>query len=828
MAFHQIWRELRQGLRRLAATPLFTVFSIATLALAIGITTATYTVIERLLDREMGVDDPDALVDLRRSGVPGSAMSWPDYRDLVEQQRSFSNLAAWAQRVTGIGTSDAASLESVELVSGTYFDTVGGRAEVGRLLSPADDRADAPPVLVLSESVWRSRFSADPSIVGRALFVAGRPVTVVGVVAAGFHGLSGRTATVGFWIPLSLVPQIPGVLGSATFDPENRRRAFVRLAGRVEASFSIEQASEDVALIGERLDDTYPPPSDVPSPFRRRNWSVGPAFPPRTDLGNAMWTVILLPAMVFLIACTNVASLALSRGISRRNAIAVRHALGAPRWRLVREEMAESTILAVIGGLAGVAVARTLLATGLELLQSQTAMPPFLLPLDLAISSSIAVPIVTTTVLSLVVGGLLPALQLSRASVRHATSIEANTSVARWRGRRRLIALQVAASVGLFLTAFAASRALTSFRWPDQGPPLHGLAVATIPFEPQQYDEARAREVVDRLIADLQRTPGVRAAAGAAALVRGAFSSYLRTSVTTPDRPFTEAEAGVSLELVVATPGVFQMFGRTLIAGRSFAPEDIAGAPRVAVIDEPTAHELFGSSLSAIGQSLLVRIQSPSRATHDATVTIVGIVPAGRTGRSGEPIKQVYLPFGQTYDPNVMVLAQAAGGPPVAALQETLRRVAPGLATAYVGDGAVLTSTPQRVFGTMTVLGSGLAAFALVLSMAGLYGVLSHVVAKRTRELAVRSALGATAGRIERLVLRDGLRPVLEGLAFGLAGAMLFRQILRVWVIDNLSPIDPAAFGLATLLLIASGLVACFVPARRAARVDPNVALKEP
>jgi putative ABC transport system permease protein len=345
-----------------------------------------------------------------------------------------------------------------------------------------------------------------------------------------------------------------------------------------------------------------------------------------------------------------------------------------------------------------------------------------------------------------------------------------------------------------------------------------------IPFDQQQYDESRAREVVERLVLDLQRQPGMQVAASGGVVATGTGSTFNRVSVTMPPNA---PDGAASPQVVVASPDFFRVVGLPLVRGRAFSTQDTAGAPRVAIIDESLAQELFGSPAAAVGSALSVRVETPMRAPRQVDATIAGVAPSSRFSLSGIPVKQIYLPFAQFYEQNVTVLARSAEGPPVAVLQETLRRIAPAVAATYVGEGAALTDTMSRISRAMAVIGNGLAAFALILSMAGLYGVLSHVVAKRMRELAVRIALGAGERRIVWLVLRDGLRPVVEGLALGLGGAIVLRQILRITTIKYLSPIDPAAFGLVTAILAIAALAACYAPARRASRVDPNVTLKE-
>ena len=828
-------RELRHASRRLLAAPLFTLFSVATLALSIGLTTAIYSAMHRLSDDNPGVADGDGLFGLYWEHRPGSTVSLPDFRDIAGRQQTFSDLAAWTTTYTSIASSDGSDLVGGEIVTGTYFEMVGAVVALGRPLTPADDHVDAPAAIVLSDTNWRTSFHSDPAIVGRSLLVAGHPFTVVGIADPDFPGMVGRPWTAGFWVPLAVVSRMPGLLGSTTIDPANRNRPFLRLVGRLRPAASIEQASADLALIGARLDATFPLPrrSTATASVRvGRTWSAGPAFPPqqRPDQGPIR-VIIGLPALVFLIACTNLANLALSRGVARRGSLVVRQALGAPRWRLVREEMGEALLITVVGALAGLGLARLFLTTWLGYVQYFTSVPSYILPLDLGVSPAVFLPVACATLLALVVGGLLPAMQLSRIAMRQALNTDNGTSLPRWRGRSNLIALQVGASVGLFLVAFAASQVLTS-RVLREGYPLDGIAAAGIPFDRQPYSEARARETLERVLADVRRAPGVTGAAVVAGIATrdpAVPSSYRRATASAADQPFTATNEGTSVNMATATADAFDVLGLPVVAGRPFTDNDSGGAPPVAVINEDLALEVFGTT-NPVGRTLLVRIVQASQLStqRDVTATVVGVVPVREPARDGSNPHELYLPFAQHYDPNVLVLARTGGdAPPVAALRTALRNAAPALAMTFLGDGGMLTDTQQRLGWLVMAIAHGLAAFALLLAMTGLYGVLSHIVTLRTRELALRVALGATSTGIVRLVFRDGLRPVFEGLLIGLGGAILVRQVIRVTAVSTIPAIEVIPFVLAAGLLVTAGIAACYLPARRASKVDPNVALKE-
>jgi hypothetical protein len=361
------------------------------------------------------------------------------------------------------------------------------------------------------------------------------------------------------------------------------------------------------------------------------------------------------------------------------------------------------------------------------------------------------------------------------------------------------------------------------------GPQLDGLAAATIPLAQQGYDEARTRQFLEGVTRDLRGTPGVTAVGFVAGLDGHdamLLSSYRRTSVTTADRPFSPTYSGTSVSAITGSPEMFDLLGVTTSTGRTFTGDDRASGEPAIVINEALAREVFGST-AVSGRSMQVRTHLPWDPVVESSMRVVGVVRSRGVTRSGEPRLEAYLPLSQHYEPNVIVLARGSDGLPVEPLRRALRSADPLLATAFIGDGARLGAIGRVMLGTATTIGHGLAAFALLLALAGLYGVLSHVVSLRSRELAVRAALGASARRIAGMVLRDGLRPVVEGLLIALGAAMLIRKVLSVTVAEGLSTIDPLAFVVAACVLTMAALIACLLPARRASRIDPNVVLKE-
>jgi predicted permease len=849
-AFDALARDCQRAMRRLVATPGPTLFSIATLAVAIGVTTATYSVLIAMFGTtSRDIRDPASLVNLSAETNAGTflpvSISSADYRELLNQQHSLSHVAAWAPFATSLMAAGTPQLVTGELVSGAYFETVGVSARLGRTIGPDDDRAGAPPVVVLTDTTWRTRFGGDPSVIGRTIALAGRPFTVIGVGQSGFSGLLAESLGMGVdaacWVPLAFANDVMGRLAPAALSPSDPDGgSWLRIIGRLNPTVTVRQAAEELGVIGQRLQQRRPPaPSRGPGlrlpPTR---WSATRIVESSqsASLHQAKRVILTLPVLVLLIACTNLTNLALSRGMSRQRTFAIRRALGASRWRVVREDVIEGALVALAGGLAALGVARLLLTAMSDVVRGPAAVltaPIF--TLDFSLEPAVLFFAAGTTILALIVGTLAPALQLSRTSVNHALGRDADTTTPRWRGRRNLIALQVGASVGLFLVAFASMTYLRRTAPVSRGPNLDHVAAAGIPFDRQAYDEARARDALDRALVEIRRIPGMTTAGVVSAfrgVAQGAFRSFSHYAVSSIDRPFTDrndhqSDNGVSADGTVVSPGVFAALALSIANGRAFDDTDTASSERVVIVNDALARAWPNGALVP-GRHVYVKRESPFDPTAVWTARVVGIAAdGGDPSRRGDA--RIYLPFTQAYEPNLIVLAVAAPGaaPPVEALRAALRRADPNLAARFVEPGPILMNAVERMLRVLAIATSSLAALALLFAMTGLYGVLSHVVAHRTREMAIRAALGADRRAIATMVLKDGLRPVAEGLVIGLGVATAIRAIMQMTVARGLSSIDAAAFGLAAIVLIVAALAACWLPARRATKVDPNIALRD-
>jgi predicted permease len=831
------------SLRRLRQSPVFTLFSVVTLGLGIGVTTAAYSAMYALFGRPMGIRDSDRVVYLTRSSsftrdypVP---LSWSDFDQLSSQQRSFAALTASEGFGTALSNRDASQLVTVEAVGGTYFDLLGVGSALGRTIQMADDRPDAPSVIVLSESTWRSQFKADPRVIGSTIKLANHTLDVIGVAPVGFRGT--RTPFVSGlagWVPLATARRLEFI----------RREQGIRILARLAPDATVTTAGVEVSTISARLDDAAPlrpirqTPTSAPAPARR-SWSVTSLDAYWSALaasGEAMRLFMALPALVLLVACTNLANLVLSRGVSRRHEFAVRAALGASRWRLVREELIEAAALALAGGALGIVATDALLRWAMSVLREPIAalVPEIFRNLNWRLEPAVFAAAGTAVLLVLVVAGLVPALQLTRPAPARALAADVGGALPRWRGRSNLIALQVGVSVGLFLITAVCVRFIVQPPSRRHGASLDltRMAIAFVPFARQQYDETRGRRAIDAVLDDLRRSPEIEIATATTSfpvLIPGLRGGSTAVIVTRPGQPCLQShglDVTNDAEKIGVAPGLLETLNLAPQFGRTFDQGDRAGGESVVVLNQALARAVFGQP-NAVGRTVTLcadeRRGAPAGATES---TVVGVVPDGDLMPNGKAYARVYAPIAQHFDSSIVFVARSRDSDARAAvnvINAAIRRADPDLAVQAAGRADIMAGGPAAFLGFVATTTGGMATLALVLATGGLYGVLSHVVAKRRREMGLRVALGASRARIVRLVLRDGLRPIAEGVFIGLGVAFVVRHLMQLGLEGRLSPIDAAMFVLAFVPLAVAGFIAAYLPARRAARVDPASTLKD-
>jgi putative ABC transport system permease protein len=608
--------------------------------------------------------------------------------------------------------------------------------------------------------------------------------------------------------------------------PEDRDRRPLTVLGRLSAGRTAQTAAVELAAIAGRLDMAFPVHNVLQDGRRQavpRQWSGARLTDPDLDAPPVRLDLLILAlvGLVLIVACTNLANLMLARGTMRQHEIAVRRALGASRWRLVRELCAEGVIIALLGGFAALLVTRVLLVlmtVDLPIPRGTFSLEPRLNVQALMVASS-------ALLFSLLVFGLEPAVQLTKKTV--AADLVATTGMAsppRSRRQRTLIRWQVAISTCFFLVAAILARVILAELGSDPGIALNRLALATVHFTFQGWDETRARRALDVALAAARREPVIQTVSASSGMPFGLNMTPF-AELSTPDKPIVRGRRYEGGQLLASTPEIFRTLGVEIVRGRAFDVRDDAGARPVAVISEHGARLLFGSA-DAVGRGMLAQVwgRPPVK-----TFTVVGVARDTDTGRRlWRTDATVYVPLAQHYEPNLALAARTNGDPAAAAriLQMAVRQADPDLSTGTAGPATILLA-PQVVAARVGgMLAAALGLLTLTLAMVGLYGVQSHIVGRRTREVGVRMALGATERQIEWIVLREGFTPVLQGLVLGLMFGVLARLGLRAIIASAIEIFDPIAFSVIPVVLFTAAFFACYMPARRAARADPNVALR--
>jgi putative ABC transport system permease protein len=826
--------DIKHGWRRLRATPVFTTFAVLTLAAGIGVTSAVYSIVRAALAPPSGVREANRLAYLFHAPCcsgPIHSVSWPDFVDFRARQTVFDSVAAFGGMRQMVSAPAGAETAVGEVVSGEYFNVIGVNAAVGRTLQPQDDEPGAPHVVVLSNGLWQRLFNGSRDAIGQTLRMRGRPFEIVGVAPAEFRGLfNNGLIPIAMWIPLQSAALFPELAMAERRDDRDAR--WLRVVGRLKSNRRIEEAASEASVIARQLDAEFPIGQDLDRRFRApyaisRPWIVRSVADLKINITidqTVSWlatAVMCGVGLVLMVVCTNLANLLIARGSLRRKELTVRLALGASRWRLAREALVESSVLAVAGGLVGLGLARILIVV----LGTEAAVAPGnTLVFEPRIDGVVLLASFAATLTALLVAGLSPALQAAKTDLRTALSFESGLlERPRWRGRQLLIAGQVAVSVVLLAVASLFLAQLVQEGRFDTGIDLDRLVVAEVDFSQQGIDGTRTRQIVADVLGQLVHRSDV-AAAG--------VSSGLPLGITTPGAILRRADKQPAfVEFVAATPGIFDTLGVSIVRGRSLAQDDLPGSEPVMIVNETTARTLFGT-IEVVGRQLEVErrrwVGEPDPVPQ--TRTIVGVASdsdARMPGRRDSGV--IYLPFEQQFESRLVFSARVTEGDPVAlvgVVRSAIRAAGPEVGIARIGTGEAVLSPPNLFAQISAALSGVLGSFALIVALAGLYGVLSHIVARRTREIGLRISLGASRVQMLYLVIRQGLGPVVVGVVIGGALGSLVRMGLRPQFARLIPAIDLWVLAGIPVLLLVVGLLACAIPARRAASVDPNVALR--
>ena len=824
-----IWTDLKHGVRSLMRTPGSALLAVLILGVGIGANSAMFSVINTLVLKPLAVPEPEQIQLVLRHETERrnyNSISYPDYVDLREGLQSFEHLSAHSLAMVGIGEGRDTRRGFVDIVTANYFDMFGVLPAHGRWFTAEEEAPGAmQPVAVLGYRAWQ-RLGSDPGLVGDQIVVNGLPVTVVGVAPKSFSGTSSLLAPE-LYMPLGMFERLSNSLaGGTTRSLLDRDNGQLLLLGRLRDGVSVEQAETDLQRVSAALAAEYPATNEhvVFEPHTPSRVSVSTS--PQEDDELAVLSLLLLAmsAIVLLVAGFNLAALQDARNLRRRRELGVRLALGAGRLRLVRQLVCEAFVLALAGSVVGLMIGITaprLLAGSLA------AIAPFDIFLDGSIDWRIVLATVGFAFAGALVVGQLPALRAARADVVSDLKEGKETAA----GPRRFVWTrgdlpvlgQLALSMVLLVCAGLFVKSAIRGANVDPGFEVHRQALMEVDPSLAGYGETRSREVQDRLRERLLQVPGVRSTAIAGSAPFG-MTSY-GASVLDADAPKPEGdERGEGAALYTVSDDYFGTLGIPLLAGREFrATEPVP----VAILDAKLARDLFGTE-NAVGRR--VALDNSERLTEAAEV--VGVVAGIRDSLfDREPEGHIYLPSARSVIFNTQVHVATDRVPDAAmlgTLRDAAREIDPALPVlSLVGFGDALDQsfevwalrTGGRLFATFAII-------ALLLAVAGVYGVQAYRVTQRRRELGLRMALGATTRETMAVVLRDGARIGLWGLGLGVLLAWGAGRLLQSILVE-VGGGDPAVFGAALVALGTATLVACLLPALRASRLDPLVALRE-
>ena len=807
--FDTLRQDVTYGIRMLRRTPGFTAAALLTLTLGIGANTAIFSVLDAVLLRPLPYPEPHRLVtvgDRGPDGVPGN-VGFATIADFRDRSRSFDQLAlmrGWGPTLFANGEAEA--LEAVR-VSWNYFRMMGARPALGRDFTADDDRPDHWRVLLLSDGLWRRRFGADPSIVGRVITMNDREYRVIGVMPPSFEPLDAMhyfDARAELWAPLGYARD-----GDSSCYGCRHLRGF----GRLKAGVTIDQAAAELNTIREQLRREHPTDLDTGSV------AVVPLRQALTgQVQRPIYVLMGAVAFVLLIACANVGNLLVARSVTRRSELALRAALGAGRRRIVRQLLTESALLSLGGALFGVLVA-------LAAVRGLAALAPVALPRleHVAVDARVLLFTVAIAVVTGCAFGLLPAWRGASADARQSLAVDGRGTVGGFsRARAMLVVVDLALAMVLLAGAGLMLRTVGAVASADPGFRAERILSAQFSLVGQAYAEDGAvRAFQDRLLEKLRAMPGVESAALADQIPFG--GNYDCRGFHAQGRIKPNPEEDPCIERYGVTPGYRRLMNIPLLAGRDLLDSDTAAAQPVILVSQAAAREVFGAD-NPIGAQ--VRIGGADRGPWRTVVGVVGDVHHADVTVPVTPA--MYVPEEQFTDSFLVALvksgttdASSLAAPLAAAIREIDPKV-PVTSVAALPD-LVVDAASSQLF-VARLLGA-FAAIAVMLAAIGLYGVVSYGVAQRTREVGVRVALGARPRDVLRLVLSSGAALVAAGVAAGVAAAIASTQFLGSLVF-GVSPTDPATFAGSAVVLTLVGLLAHWVPVRRALRIDPATALR--
>jgi predicted permease len=806
-----IIKDIRYGVRGLLKHPGFTAIVVITLALGIGASTAIFSIVDSVLLRRLPYRTAERIVaiqELDPNGKRGQSTS-ANFLDWRAQSTVFEHLAAIKTTTTNLAFSDHAERIELAQTNANFFDVFGITPQYGRLFIPHDEQAGHEPVVVVSNALWQRRFGSDPALVGRSITLDGRNYTVIGIAPPGFQ-YPDKTE---LWLPpLKLVPE----LYPDQDVTQSRRMGYLWVVALLKSGVSLQQAASEMETITARLRLQYPETNN-----RRFNRVVSLHEHLVGDTNKLLWLLLGAVTFVLLIGCANVANLLLANGASRQREMAIRTALGASRWRVIRQLFTESTILALAGGAFGLLIAFWGLAAITKLLPAEF---PRLneIQIDLRILGFTFAASMLTGILF----GLAPALQISRSDIQEAireTGRGTSGSRRQSRFRQALIVVEVALSVVLLAGAGLLFRSFLQLQSVNTGfVAQHVLTARLTPSGTHYVNDADYMKFYNQVIEKVSAIPGVQdvGVINTLPLYKGPTSGF-----RVEGRPVTTPDKWPSVNYRVVSPNYFRAMGIPVLQGRAYTDRDDENTPLVMIVNQQIAHQIFPDE-NPVGKR--ITFGGTGADGQPRWFEIVGVVANVRSVElREEAIPELYFSAGQDLWPAMSLVVRSTVEPSSlgASVRQAVNEVDRSVPVSDVKtmDHIVSESITQPRF-NLFLLGL-FSAVAMVLSAAGIYGVTAYTVTQRTHELGIRIALGAQMSDVLKMILGQGMAVIGVGLVVGLAAAFGLTRLLRS-LLFGVGENDPLTFAAITLVLVLVALVASYIPARRATKVDPLTALR--
>src|SRR5271169_3210627 len=816
------WKDIQYAFRTLTKSPGFALVGIVTLALGMAVNTTLFSVINGFLLRPLPVPHPEQItvLSLQQSSLPGKRhFSYPDYEDLRDQTDSFSDVFAYRVTFAALAADQKADHCLISRVTSNYFSALGIRPAYGRLILPTEGRTPgADPVLVLGYSYWRRRFAGDPDVVGKKVVIHEHPFTIVGVAPQDFYGAY-TALDMDAYVPFS---------AEISEDPDNpvdknwtsRGSRSLTIMGRLKPGVTIKQAQASLNVVAQRIAEQH---ADTEKGLAVQLYPEKLARPdpdPENPVPAASIAFMALAGLVLLVACFNIANVLLVRATVRQREMAIRAALGAGQGRLVRQYLTESLLLAFLGGGAGLLLG-SWAAGFLGTLRLGSDLP---IEFNFHPDAMVYLFALGAVLLTGLIVGIIPALRAARTNVitvLHEGGRGSSSGPRRQLARNALVVAQVAGSLVLLVVAGLFVRSLDKAQKINLGfNPDHVLNLS-VDVEQIGYKETRGREMYQELENRIKALPGVESVAQGFTVPMGLMSAGDRLAIE--NHPLEPGQQPPDVSYNVVTPGYFETLKIPLLRGRKFTDADGEKAPQVAIINQFMAKKLWPGE-DALGRRFSVK------GPNGPFIEVVGIVQNGKYQNIIEdPQPYFYLPLDQSYMAIRTIHVRTSLPTEGLALQieSQIQELAPNLPVTQVqtmsealqgANGFFLFRFGAQLTAVMGILG-------LILAVVGIYRVVSYAAAQRTQEIGIRIAMGAAPRDILKMILRQGLGVIGIGLALGLVIALAGTRLMSSMFV-GVKPSDPLTFSLVVLLLTAIALFACWIPARRATRIDPLVALR--